>query len=56
MGKEGKQRMSIEIAIKTCDKKEVAEILRRIADLIAISTNQTVDVTLDVRFNKKGDC
>jgi len=42
--------MSIEMNIKSPSKKELAEIIRRIADLIVVSSNETVIVTFSVKF------
>jgi len=41
--------------INSPSKKQLAEILRAIADLIDGSTNKTVTVILEVQF-KKEDC
>lgn len=44
--------MSININLNTPNKKGIANILKAIADDIAISSNDTVTVVLEVTFNK----
>jgi hypothetical protein len=41
--------------VNSPNKRELAEILRRIADLIEASSNDSVTVILNVQFKKK-DC
>jgi len=45
--------MSIDMSIMTPSKEQIAEILKRIADLIVDSANETVTVQLHVTFNRK---
>ncbi len=51
--------MSINVSIRTPSKKAVSKIVVAIAEMIAISSNETVDVEMQVKFNadkKKKDC
>lgn len=51
--------MSININVKTPQKREIANLLRSVADMIEGSSNDTVTVTSEITFNKsnkKKDC
>ena len=43
--------MSIKTDIMSPNKKELADLLRSIAHLIEVSSNQTVTVTMAITFN-----
>ena len=42
--------MSIQINMKTPNKKEIADILRAVSESIEVSVNETVEVDLEVVF------
>ena len=44
--------VSININVQTPQKKEIANILRSVADMIEKSGNDTVTVKADIDFNK----
>ena len=51
--------VSININVQTPQKKEIANLLRSIADMIENSSNDTVTVKGEIEFNKsksKKDC
>ena len=47
--------MSINTNVITSNKKQSAQLLRIVADLIQASTNKRMSVQLDVEFNPKND-
>lgn len=44
--------MSIRLNTKTPQKKEIANILRAVADWIEASSNQTITIDLNLTFNQ----
>ena len=51
--------LSIKINVETSQKKEIANLLRSVADMIENSVNSRVTVMCEIEFNiskKKTDC
>lgn len=42
--------MSVKISLKTVHKKQIAVIVKEIANLVSMSSNDQVSVDLDVKF------